>query len=112
MSIPEIGIEFGNGVSAHLYGVHMDPEGYWVEFSIREGLDGSDLITLKQQVLDGSHKMKFDNVISVARRTLVHNLEELTEDIRLGRAEKRKHDEEFYDKMNYTADEIIDDEEN
>ena len=46
-AIPHVAIAYDNGISGHFSGVDLDHEGYWIEFSLREGLDGSDLVVLR-----------------------------------------------------------------
>ena len=104
-TIPHIAIEYDNGVSGHFSGIYLDPEGFWVEFSLRKGLDGSDLVILRQQVWDEDHELPLDKVLSIARRDLANNLELLAEDIRSGKVIDRDTDDA------YTDDEIVDGEE-
>ena len=101
-AIPHVAIAYDNGISGHFSGVDLDPEGYWIEFSLREGLDGSDIIIVRQQVWDDEHEMSLDKALSIARRDLSNNLALLAEDIRNGEVRESTDDQ-------YTNDEIDED---
>ena len=80
-TIPHVAVEYDNGVSCHFSGIQLVPEGFWVEFSIREGLDGSDLIVLRQEVVDFDHQMPLDEAVNIARRILSEYLSKLALDV-------------------------------
>ena len=93
-TIPHIDFD-DDGVSGHFCGINLTPEGFWVEFSLREGLDGSDILVLRQQVCDVDHKLRLDSVVNIARQTLVNNLEQIVRDILSGKVVED--DPELYD---------------
>ena len=92
MSIPHVDLPTDNGMSGHFTGIQLDPEGYWIEFSIREGLDGSDLIVLRQQIWDTDHELSLDQAVANARRDLIRHLELVIRDIRTGEVVNREGD--------------------
>ena len=83
VNIPEVDIEGIRCVSGHFYGVHVNFGGdYLVEFCIREGFEGSDLLILRQEVTDDNYTL--DKAVEMGRRVLADNLEQLAKDIRTG----------------------------
>lgn len=51
--IPRVDIEGVKCVSGHFFGVHLQIDGsFIVEFCIREGFDGSDILIFNQEVQD------------------------------------------------------------
>ena len=84
MGIPEIDIEGVRCVSGHFHGVYIQMDGsFIVEFCIREGFDGSDLVVVKQKVQDLDN-FTLDKAVVMGRNILADNLEQLARDIRTG----------------------------
>ena len=65
---------------------------FMVEFCIREGFDGSDLIVIKQEVQDNDYSL--DLAVNTGRNILADNLEQLAKDIRTGIVEPDDDDQE------------------
>ena len=80
-AVPSILIKVDQGVFCHFCGLIVVPEGYWVQFSIREGLDGDDLSILQQEILDTDHEIDLSLVVEMARKELVRNLATISDDI-------------------------------